>query len=73
MGHAALALFWLSSAACPQFADSEGLGKLVQSIEGNAKRYQHLFAEVADTIMPRATEAAEADVADILAQHVSSL
>jgi hypothetical protein len=48
------------------------LSKLVENIEGNCKRYQYLFSEVIDDILPRATEAAEPDVADILALHVSS-
>ena len=53
-----------------QFAEAEGMGRLVQSIEGNTKRYQQLFAEVIDDIMPKPTEASEPDVADILAHHV---
>ncbi len=55
-----------------QFAnENESMGKLVESIEGNSKRYQHLFAEVADDLIPRSTAAEEPDVADILAHHVS--
>ena len=54
-----------------QFAEAEGMGRLVESIEGNTKRYQQLFAEVIDDIIPRSTEASEPDVADILAHHVS--
>ena len=53
-----------------QFAEAEGMGRLVQSIEGNTKRYEQLFAEVIDNIMPKPTEASEPDVADILAHHV---
>ena len=43
---------------------------LVHSIEGNTKRYQQLFAEVVDSIMPKPIEASAPDVADILAHHV---
>jgi len=58
-------------AACAaQFAEAEGMDGLVHSIEGNTKRYQQLFAEVIDAIMPKPTEASEPDVADILAHHV---
>lgn len=47
--------------------DAEGL---VERVENNTKRYLHLLADIADEIMPTPTEAAEPDVADILAHHV---
>ncbi|GAX82599.1 hypothetical protein CEUSTIGMA_g10025.t1 [Chlamydomonas eustigma] len=50
-------------------SEDESLKNLVENIEGNCKRYQYLFSEVIDDILPRATEAAEPDVADILALH----
>ena len=58
-----------------QFAEKEGddyVG-LVERVENNTKRYLHLLAEIADGIMPTPIEAAEPDVADILAHHVSYL
>jgi hypothetical protein len=43
----------------------------VTKIESNTKRYLQIFAEAIDNLMPTPTEAAEPDIADILAMHVS--
>lgn len=41
----------------------------VEKIEGNTRRYLHLFADKLDELVPVPTEAAEPDIADILAMH----
>ena len=52
----------------------QAVARLVEKIESNTKRYLALFADAADDLLSalKATEAAEPDVADVLASHVSS-
>lgn len=52
----------------------QAVARLVEKIESNTKRYLALFADAADDLLSalKATEAAEPDVADVLASHVRS-